>query len=466
MGHSTGRNDSCPCGSGKKFKRCCIDLPRKPVLAALRGPDNTFAIVLETPDGYVVREISNAMAIPPGMSGGVGAEHAIEHAAAVWGLPDFICRAEVRQRGAGYREIGDRIVVIGTTGLIVQAKSRQGPGGNPERERAWLSKNVQRAISQARGSLREIRAAPVRLSNARARCFEMDGATLRWTAVVIIDHPSLPPEFVPDTAAIDPPTVVLTRQDWDFLFAQLKSTHAVAAYINRVVGEPVELGTEPLRYYDLALDDLMAKPDALDTSAYRLGGPVRHFSSPMLPLNPAAAGDEADHRMFRLVLEDIAVTSLGQGQSGGPEPIDEESRLAVLAELDRLPMGLRSQIGRYLVNGLGEMKKVPPTEVQWRMRRVFGGRGTEHLAFGVGSRSAKEMRLGFGAWVSLRHQQALETMNGEDLTTVGVILTPRFDHRAWDTTMVAASGQFHWGEDGRRRLEGLWPLDPNETLVP
>jgi SWIM/SEC-C metal-binding protein len=25
-----GRNDPCPCGSGKKFKKCCIDQPSRP----------------------------------------------------------------------------------------------------------------------------------------------------------------------------------------------------------------------------------------------------------------------------------------------------------------------------------------------------------------------------------------------------------------------------------------------------
>jgi len=25
-----GRNDPCPCGSGKKFKKCCIDRPPRP----------------------------------------------------------------------------------------------------------------------------------------------------------------------------------------------------------------------------------------------------------------------------------------------------------------------------------------------------------------------------------------------------------------------------------------------------
>jgi len=26
-GPKVGRNDPCPCGSGKKFKKCCADLP-------------------------------------------------------------------------------------------------------------------------------------------------------------------------------------------------------------------------------------------------------------------------------------------------------------------------------------------------------------------------------------------------------------------------------------------------------
>jgi len=25
-----GRNELCPCGSGKKFKKCCLDLQRRP----------------------------------------------------------------------------------------------------------------------------------------------------------------------------------------------------------------------------------------------------------------------------------------------------------------------------------------------------------------------------------------------------------------------------------------------------
>lgn len=32
MEKKTGRNDPCPCGSGKKYKNCCVDKPiRKPL---------------------------------------------------------------------------------------------------------------------------------------------------------------------------------------------------------------------------------------------------------------------------------------------------------------------------------------------------------------------------------------------------------------------------------------------------
>lgn len=32
MSHDVGRNDPCPCGSGKKFKKCCIDRPTGPAI--------------------------------------------------------------------------------------------------------------------------------------------------------------------------------------------------------------------------------------------------------------------------------------------------------------------------------------------------------------------------------------------------------------------------------------------------
>src|SRR5205085_6354774 len=38
---SVGRNDPCPCGSGKKFKKCCLGKP-EPELQAVAAPDDRF----------------------------------------------------------------------------------------------------------------------------------------------------------------------------------------------------------------------------------------------------------------------------------------------------------------------------------------------------------------------------------------------------------------------------------------
>lgn len=44
-----GRNDPCPCGSGKKFKKCCENKDvRKKIQAQVLSSDNASSITLET----------------------------------------------------------------------------------------------------------------------------------------------------------------------------------------------------------------------------------------------------------------------------------------------------------------------------------------------------------------------------------------------------------------------------------
>ena len=40
MSKKIGRNDLCPCGSGKKFKRCCIDLINKKEDKGFTNPED------------------------------------------------------------------------------------------------------------------------------------------------------------------------------------------------------------------------------------------------------------------------------------------------------------------------------------------------------------------------------------------------------------------------------------------
>lgn len=37
--NTVGRNDPCPCGSGKKFKKCCIDKPSPTRIALLQDEE-------------------------------------------------------------------------------------------------------------------------------------------------------------------------------------------------------------------------------------------------------------------------------------------------------------------------------------------------------------------------------------------------------------------------------------------
>src|SRR5262245_22094438 len=53
-----GRNDPCPCGSGKKFKRCCLDrgVPPSPKVKQDEGPSPRFRFEPGSyggPGGYV-----------------------------------------------------------------------------------------------------------------------------------------------------------------------------------------------------------------------------------------------------------------------------------------------------------------------------------------------------------------------------------------------------------------------------
>ena len=131
---------------------------------------------------------------------------------------------------------------------------------------------------------------------------------------------------------------MLLRRDWEFLFDQLKSTHAVAAYLRRVAGEDMELGAEPVRYHQLATLDSQAGPGGLDPAIKELGAAERW--EPMLPLTPVGSEDVNAHQFFRSILEDIATIEL--------QTTTEQVRIRALAELDRLPTEHRAHVGNYL----------------------------------------------------------------------------------------------------------------------
>lgn len=411
-----------------------------------------MTLIIETPAGVLIRDVPNAMELRSDVEPGRAAEEAVHDAAAIWGLPDFVYRGRVVGVGSGGREIGDNLLIVGEVGVVVQVKRRDAPGDADERERRWIESNTQTALDQARGSVRRLRLlGPVKLTNARGRAIEIDGTKLRWLSAVVIDHPNPPPDVaVPpfDPAA---PAVVMLRRDWDFVFDQLKSTHAVVAYLERVVADPVALSEEPSRYYQLAIADHEAEPGGIDPALLRGG---RAVSAPLLPMFTPPE-DRRPHLLLRSIFEDIAVA---------PAPgVDEADRLAMLAELDRLPVNHRADIGRFLEDGLARTVEAGEGPTVWRARRFVGGLERAHLAFSVSSDSSKEDRELFAWWVQLRHYEHCEARGDTDITTVGVLLTPRHDGlRAFDTTVVAVHGELEFTEEQLRALRQAWP-GPDEV---
>jgi hypothetical protein len=445
-----GRNDPCPCGSGMKFKRCCMGREAEPSAAS------EVTLFVDTKAGVMVRTVPAASPLRSDTARGYAAEDATREAASIWGLPDFVYHPEVSRVGSGSREIGDCLLIVGDLAASVQVKSREAVTSDPDRERSWVEKKVSEALSQANGTIRRLQREPVHLTNVRGRTIEVDGDQMRWVSVAVIDHPD-PPEpsgESKESRESRSPAVVVDRRDWEFLFGQLKSVHAVVEYLHRVADTPGELGNESVRYYQLAQADEAATPGEVDPALLAAGG--YSVSAPLLPLAPAGTDDQAALILLRSVYEDLATSPMTGGR-------DEKDRLKALAALDSLPVALRANIGRFLINGLEEAADVPDEGSQWRFRRPVGGRGKAHLGFGVCSQQFKAYSEDpmhhdvFGWWVQLRHHEIQQITGDTDLTTVGVVLSPRHDgRRLFDTTMAVVSGDLGLTDEELAGFRELW----------
>lgn len=413
--------------------------------------------MVETPGGTMMRRVPAASPLPGEASQGHAAEVATHDAAAVWGMPDFVFRPKTETEGRKRRELGDGFVLVGDLGLVLQVKSRslEAVTDNPAREQSWVQKKAAEALRQAQGTIRRIAANDtVELENLRGRSVPIDPASYSWISVVVVDHPRPPTEIVPDLNG-DENAIVLLRQDWEFLFDQLKSTHAVARYVRRVAGEAIDLGTEPSRYYELALADAEAEPEQLPPE---LVGPGEITSTPLLPLAPAGTDDLAEHQLIRAIYEDFAITTL--------KTSTEPDRLRTLAELDRVPVGDRVNVGQFLLRAMQAALDNGPTDgILWNLRSLRSSVGGAHLAYGACSRPYDEnISLAFRRWVELRHHD-LVTITGDPdrRTTVAVLLTPsRHPSRPWDTTVVAVSGEMGFTDEDLALLRTVWPM-PSAT---
>lgn len=416
-------------------------------LAVVRDAES-LTLIVSTSDGTFERVVPDASPLPQRVTRGVAAENAIQDAAATWGLPDFVLRPQQERKGSGLREVGDGLLVVGKRGVVVQAKSRDTEPQNPARESRWLDKKITAAAKQADGTVRQLSSKPSELINGRGRPVIVDGNAISWVTAVVIEHPDPPADYQVPKIDSRIPAVVLLRRDWEFLLNQLRSSRAVVDYLHRV-GDPTEiLGTEPQRYYELAAADREAASEPLDPAWAAYAGDRRFV--PLLPAAPAGSDDDEAHAMVRIMCEDIAASPLN-GRS-------EQDLLHVLAAIDRLPVGYRTELGRLLLDGLRAVRDTKPGESAWRFRTFRPtAPGEVRLGFGVCSQFSELHREAFRSWFLLRHHERSAVEPLTNLMSVGVLLTPnRTGRRDWDTTMMAITGDPQISPEELASSQKLW----------
>ncbi|WP_329182816.1 MULTISPECIES: hypothetical protein [Streptomycetaceae] len=96
------------------------------------------------------------------------------------------------------------------------------------------------------------------------------------------------------------------------------------------------------------------------------------------------------------------------------------------------------------------------------MRTFTAGPDHDQLGFAACSKLTEYTRAAFSSWVQLRHHERGESADMRQLTSVGVLLTPRTDgYRDWDTTVFAVQGDLELSEEELQAYRALW----NTTLT-
>ncbi|MGW2183810.1 hypothetical protein ACWCXX_38645 [Streptomyces sp. NPDC001732] len=91
-------------------------------------------------------------------------------------MPDFVFQQEAHAaRGSGRRELGDRLLLAGGRGAVVQVKARTIEPKPDDQEAGWIQKAAAKAMSQARGTVRQLRMMPADMVNGRGRTLSVDG---------------------------------------------------------------------------------------------------------------------------------------------------------------------------------------------------------------------------------------------------------------------------------------------------
>ncbi|MBO0916514.1 hypothetical protein [Streptomyces laculatispora] len=150
-------------------------------------------------------------------------------------------------------------------------------------------------------------------------------------------------------------------------------------------------------------------------------------------------------------------------------PLTEANRFALLYDLDRLPVGARTEWGHLLADMLRDVPEVPEEHCKWRFRRMLHEDDTRQLIFGAATLLDSRVKAAFQAYVLLRHHEVTtRTGLAEQTATLGVLLTPRRGGNSpWDTTSIRVEGHLDLPDDELQLYRQAWNRTPEDgTAVP
>jgi hypothetical protein len=354
------------------------------------------------------------------MSAGTAAEVMTRHAVAAWGLPDFVFRPKVAQKGVGQRELGDGLIIIGRQAVVIQVKRRNSPGNDSSRERSWISKRVVQAARQADGTLRYLKQFPPphAFTNERGRTLDIDARLLDWLALVIIDHPRPPDGISLPVSTGRMPLVVMLRRDWEFLLHQLRSTSSVVRYLNWCTQKsPVALGEEPSRYGTIAIDSETRQRAPLEMSLVREG---KTALVPLFPAKPLNRDELPGHTAVREILEAVATMRL-------PDFLEEADRHELLSLIDEFPVQCRGYLGEWILKAFLDVLGASRSGTfAFRLKTFRFSDYIPQYVFGVSDDTLDDAtQLAFHDLVQLRHQELRgQYADPDSVDTFGFVIAP------------------------------------------
>jgi hypothetical protein len=260
----------------------------------------------------------------------------------------------------------------------------------------------------------------------------------RWFGVIVIDHPDAPED---ELVVGDARTLILSRRDWEFLFRHLKSTYAVARYIEVAVDlDPIPFGTEPIRYHQVAAsgaaweEDDADHPEDVEIRRHFSDGPGRRTSIfPQAPVGESIEGDaEVLHSFFRTLQEDLAIAN---------EDDDVQLRHEMLSRLDSLPASAKELFSRTVLDRLEEAHQSRRQETgTWGRLRI-----SDHypqLVYMVVSKSVERAVPVMSAYQTYEHYKFARVDSfPESAATIGLLIRPRRSGlRPWEATLSFVRG--------------------------